>query len=112
MRNADIVDDIFSRMRQILEDKLCGEIADQLDEEEKRVRRSWGGTEHYVATRSNRDVLETKKKAMDEINRGVSVKDVVKHTGISRTEMYRLLSNKKIPNSGGTGTDPGLGSDD
>ncbi len=91
-QEADIVEDIFSRVKQILGDEFKGEIAIKLKNEEEKVRQSWGGTESYVAKRKNSK--ESKKQALTDLNRGVPVKEVIKRSGISRTRVYELLKRK------------------
>lgn len=92
MRDVDIVEDIFARVKEILGDQFAGDISVKLAAEEIKVRQTWGGTEPYIAKkRLPRDV---KKKAMDKLNHGVPIREVVSETGISRTEVYRLLKRK------------------
>lgn len=92
MRDVDIVEDIFARVREILGDRFAGEISVKLAEEEDRVRQAWGGTEPYVAKRRDRGCI--KKMAMDKLNHGAPIQAVVNETGISRAGIYRLLKRK------------------
>jgi len=86
---SDIVDDIFNRIKNILGDDFKGEIALKLENEEKTIRQFWGGTTSYIL-RKKID-KERRKKAMEELKKGVPVKQVSEITGMSKVHIYRLL---------------------
>lgn len=88
-RERDIIEDIFARIREILR----GQYERELEQEEARVREDWGGTEPYIAKRRVRE--EVKKQALNDLNHGVPMNDVVSKTGISRAQVYRLLKHRK-----------------
>lgn len=88
-QDADIVEDIFARVKQILGDEFKGDIAIKLKNEEEKVRQSWGGTEPYISKRRNKS--EIKNKVLNDLSHGVPVNEVSKSSGISRAQVYRLL---------------------
>lgn len=91
---TDIVEDIFSRVRQILGSRFDGEIAIKLEREENFVRKAWGGSDIYIPKIKRCSRKITKEAAISDVNNGIPVKEVIKNRGISRTEMYRLLKRK------------------
>ncbi len=91
--DSDIVEDIFARVKQILGDEFKGDIAIKLKNEEEKVRQSWGGSHQYVSNQRWRN-RKKKEQALEDLNKGVPVNEVVKSKGISRTEVYRLLKRK------------------
>lgn len=92
-QDADIVEDIFTRIKEILGDKFDGEILVRLENEEKKVRQSWGGVHRYVSNERWKN-KKKKEQALKDLNNGASVNNVVKERGISRAETYRLLKRK------------------
>jgi len=92
-QDADIVEDIFARVKQILGDDFKGDIAIKLKNEEEKVRQSWGGGHQYVSNQRWKN-RKKKEQAMKDLNKGVPVNQVIKSNGISRTEVYRLLKRK------------------
>lgn len=93
MKEKDIVEDIFFRVKAILGPQFKGEIVLQLEQEEQRIRMDWGGTEPYIPKKRDRNKL--KQKALEDINRGVPIPKVVNDTGISRTQVYMLVKRQK-----------------
>ena len=93
MKEKDIVEDIFFRVKAILGHEFKGEIVLKLEQEEQRVRMDWGGTEPYIPKKRDRN--KEKQKAIDDLNRGVPIPKVVNDTGISRTQLYVLLKKRK-----------------
>lgn len=92
MRDDDIVDDILSRVKNILGDKFSGDIVIKLEKEEENIRRYWGGCESYVRKRT--DQSKARIIVKNERERGVSVAEIASNTGISRTQVYRLIKMK------------------
>lgn len=92
-REKDIVEDIFFRIKAVLGHEFNGAIEIKLDEEEKRIRMDWGGTEPYIPKKKDR--TKAKQIALEQLNRGVPIKNVVNDTGISRTQVYMLLKRHK-----------------
>lgn len=93
MREKDIVEDIFCRVKTILGPQFSGEINLKLQQEEKKIRNDWGGTEPYIQKKCDR--TELKRLAIEQVNQGIPVHKVVKNTGISRTQVYFLLKTRK-----------------
>jgi hypothetical protein len=92
MKDKDIVDDIFCRVKAVLGDEFKGLIVVKLEEEETRIRQDWGGTDHYVVKKRDRE--KKKKQVLDELNKGLRICDVVNSTGVSRTSIYRMLKSR------------------
>lgn len=89
MRENDIVEDMFYRVKEILGDGFEGEIVLKLEKAEQSIRQDWGGTEPYIAKRR---ISNTKKqKIIDDLRKGVPVKKVVNDSGVSVTYAYNLL---------------------
>lgn len=88
MKEKDIVEDIFFRVKNILGHEFKGEIVLKLEQEEQRIRQDWGGTEPYIPKRAKE---KAKQKAMEALRNGEPIKKVVNDTGISRTQVYLLL---------------------
>jgi len=91
-KRSDIVDDIFTRIKDVLGDEFKGQIVVRLEQEEVRIRQDWGGTEHYVLKKRDRE--KKKAQAMEELKRGARICDVVNSTGISRTQIYKMLKRR------------------
>ncbi len=92
----DVVDDIFDRVKQILGEKLGGEVSVLLEKEEKIVRRLYGGDMTYIGHSGRRETAKAKQKALVMIRQGVSVKDASKKVGIGHMTMYRYLSKRTV----------------
>ncbi len=91
--DSDIVEDIFSRVKEILGDKFNGEIIVKLENEEEKIRQSWGGERPYISsTKSKRQ--KKNKKVLRDLNEGRPIEEVVSNNGISRAAVYRLLKRK------------------
>lgn len=90
---VDIVEDILSRVMNALNIRSGSEPAARLHEVEQQVRQTWGGTEPYIPRHSPRDRI--REQVLQNLDQGVSVQDVARQTGISRTQVYRLLKIKK-----------------
>jgi len=86
---TDIVDDIFTRVKNILGDDFKGEIAVKLENEETRIRQQWGGTESYIAMKKSKE--RKRQQVIKELREGNSVASISDNTGISRVHIYRLL---------------------
>lgn len=93
MKEKDIVEDIFCRVKTILGQQFNGEIDIKLQHEERRIRNDWGGTEPYIHKKC--DKTELKRLAIEQVNQGIPVNKVAKNTGISRTQVYLLLKTRK-----------------
>ncbi|SFI31273.1 hypothetical protein [Nitrosomonas sp. Nm34] len=93
IEEKDIVEDIFSQIREIMGNQFHGEVFIKLNQIEARVRQKWGGTEPYIP--KNREKKKAKEKAANDLKNGVPPKEVIKSTGISRTEVYRLLNRNR-----------------
>lgn len=91
MKEKDIVEDIFYRVKNILGHEFKGEIVIKLEQEEQKIRQDWGGTEPYIPKRAKE---KAKQKAIAALKKGDPIKKVVNDTGISRTQVYMLLRNK------------------
>jgi len=88
MKNIDIVEDIFLRVKNILGNDCNLEIRSKLEDEEYKVREDWGGTEPYILKKNKE---RAKQRAIEALKNGATVKQVVSDTGISRTQVYMLL---------------------
>jgi len=91
-REKDIIEDIFFRVKEVLGAQFQGEIILKLEQEEKKIRMDWGGTEPYIPKKPDRN--KAKQRAIEQLNRGVPIKKVVNDTGICRTQVYMLLKRK------------------
>jgi DNA invertase Pin-like site-specific DNA recombinase len=76
--------------------KLVAKICPSLDaqaalELEDQIRQDWGGNEVGYIAKKRPITPEKKAKAIQEYIEGQDVKEIKKHTGISRTSLYRHL---------------------
>ena len=90
MRQKDIVEDIFFRVKTILGQEFSNEIADK--QEEQRIRNEWGGSEPYIPKRNKE---RANQKALEQLKQGIPVKKIASNTGISVAQAYILLKRKK-----------------
>ncbi|AKH39150.1 MULTISPECIES: helix-turn-helix domain-containing protein [Nitrosomonas] len=100
IEEKDIVEDIFSQIREIMGNQFHGEIFLKLTQIEARVRQKWGGTEPYVPKSREKK----RAKAANDLKNGMSPKDVMKTTGISRSEVYKLLNRNNWSSHGRNNT--------
>jgi len=91
-KEKDIVEDIFSRVRSILGDEFKDQIIIKLEQEEIKIRHDWGGTEPYIAKKRDRE--KRKQEVKEELNRGSTIKEVTRKTGICRTVIYDMLKRR------------------
>lgn len=94
MDNSDIVDDIFSRVREILGENFNGEVAVRLKKEEEMVRKMWGGSDIYVPKIKRESRQIKKNNVLKDINRGNRINDVAQKHGISRTQIYEYIKKR------------------
>ena len=92
IHDKDIVRDIFYRVKEVLGPEFKGEIAIRLEQEEKKVRMDWGGTEPYIRKIPDRDSV--KSVVLEKIRSGSPVSKVSKDTGICKSKIYQLLRMK------------------
>lgn len=90
--DKDIVNDIFLRVREILGPDFKGNIRMKLEKEEIAVRKDWGGAELYVNKHPER--RERRKKVQENFKKGMTIPELMKEQGISRTQVYALLKRK------------------
>lgn len=88
MKEKDIVEDIFFRVKNILGHEFKGEIVLKLEEEEQKIRQDWGGTEPYIPKKKKG---KANQDAITALKNGDSIKKVVNDVGISRRQVYLLL---------------------
>lgn len=91
MKNIDIVEDIFLRVKNILGNDCNLEIRSKLEDEEYKVREDWGGTEPYILKKNKE---RAKQRAIEALKNGATVKQAASDTGISRTLVYMLMKRK------------------
>ncbi|MXS85302.1 AlpA family phage regulatory protein [Nitrosomonas sp. HPC101] len=89
----DIVEDMISRVMDVLNIRSGSEPAARLNEVEQQIRQAWGGTEPYILRCRRRDKM--REQALQTLAKGLPLKEVVRKTGISRAQVYRLLKLKK-----------------
>lgn len=89
----DFIGDVFGRIRTALEPYLDDETMMELDQLEDRVRYDWGGTSAYITKRPDRERI--REQVLNELRRGVPIPKVASTTGVSRSEIYRILKRKK-----------------
>lgn len=89
----DIVEDIFTRVKEILGDEFGGQIRVKLDSIESGIRRDWGGGDAYIARK--RDIEQRKADALDKLKQGLSVREASAQSGASVSCIYMMLRRKK-----------------
>ena len=82
----DVVDDILDRVKKIIGSDNA-HIIIKLEQEERNIRRHWGGSEHYVTKRCK----QIKAAALADLRRGVPIKEVISSSGLCRASIYKLL---------------------
>lgn len=93
MQTNDFIDDVFTRLRLLLVPFPDGDIVAKLERLEADVRRDWGGTNPYIR-KTGGSIQVKKQQALNLVNRGVPIKQVVRTTGISRSGLYALLKKR------------------
>lgn len=91
-KENDIVDDIFTRIKDILGDEFQGQIVVKLDDVETKIRQDWGGTEPYIARK--KDIQKRKSVALEKLKCGLSVSEAAKQSGVSETLIYTMLRRR------------------
>lgn len=82
----DVVDDIIERVKKIIGSENA-QIIIKLEQEERNIRKHWGGAEHYVA----KNYKQIKAIALADLRRGVPIKEVISTSGLCRASIYKLL---------------------
>ena len=92
INRSDIVDDIFCRIKVILGNEFAGQIIMKLEQEEKKIRKDWGGSASYILKK--RDIEQRKAIALQKIREGISVVEASKIAGISHRCAYTMLKRR------------------
>ena len=92
----DVIDEMFDRVKQILGEKFGGEVSILLENEEKAMRKKYGGESHFVGSYKRRETEEAKKKVLLRISQGVSVQQASKEAGVCQDTIYRFLRKRPV----------------
>ncbi|WP_430233946.1 hypothetical protein [Nitrosomonas communis] len=86
MREGDLVEVIFKRLRDFLDPELALQL-------EESIRHEFGGSDHYIQKHTSK--RRAKDRAAKELKEGVPPMEVARRNGISRAEIYRLFNKKE-----------------
>lgn len=89
----DVIEDIFSEVANELESYIDNETRAKLEDLESRVRQRWGGTKPYI--RKSAIKRKAQEAALNDINRGVPLKEAMQQNGVPRATLYNLLKHRQ-----------------